>query len=122
MRVHDLRDGQGRVFAFEVANIIIGRGGACVIVNQIPGCRILRGPGLLSWLREDQFCEFEIDGRRFVIQEPFGDNSRYWIGLEPPVWCEQVDVVRNAFVDANAFASGVRGICGFWKRGAPAGQ
>ncbi|GGA00902.1 hypothetical protein GCM10011408_22410 [Dyella caseinilytica] len=29
--------------------------------------------------------------------EPFGDNSRYWIGPEPVHWCPQIDVVRHAF-------------------------
>jgi hypothetical protein len=117
MRVHDLRDDTGRVFAFEVSNTIIGRSGACAIVSQIPGSRILQGPRFLSWFREEQFCAFEINGQRFVIEEPFADNSRYWIGTEPPVWCAQVEAVRQAFLDANPFLASVRGFFGLWKRG-----
>jgi hypothetical protein len=45
MRVHDLIDCQGRVFAFEVANTIMGRGGVCVIVNRIRGSRLVRDLG-----------------------------------------------------------------------------
>jgi hypothetical protein len=70
----------------------------------------------LSWFREEQFCEFEVEGQRFVIEEPYGDNSRYWIGPEPPAWCEQIGVVRDAFVVANALAARVRGsrVCDWW--------
>jgi hypothetical protein len=110
------------VFAFEVANSVIGRGGTCAVVKEIPGSKILRGPRFWSWFREDQFCEFEVNGRRFVIEEPFGDNSRYWIGPEPPVWCEQVDVVRRAFLEANAFTASARGSFRLWQRGSSKSQ
>ena len=110
MRVHDLKDEKGRVFAFEVANTVIGRGGACAIVNRIPGSKILHAPTFGSWLREEQFCEFEVNGRRFVIWEPFGDNSRYWIGTEPPIWCEELGEVRQAFLGANPLFASVRSL------------
>lgn len=58
---------------------------------------VLRGPARLSAFREEQFCEFEVEGQRFIVWEPFGDNSRYWVGPEPAVWCKEVDVVRAAF-------------------------
>ena len=120
MRVHDLLDEDGRVYAFEVSNTVIGRGGACAIINQIPGSKILRGPRFLSWFREEEFCAFEINGQRFLVEEPYGDNSRYWIGSEPPVWCEQIDAVRRAFLDANSFVAMTRGSFGLWKRRARA--
>ena len=86
------------MFAFEVANILLRRRGACSVVKQIPGARITRRPKLFSWFREDDFCEFEIDGITFVISEPFGDNSRYWIGPKPPRWVPQLAVVRETFI------------------------
>ena len=118
MRVHDLLDEHGRVYAFEVSNTVIGRRGACAIINRIPGSRIVRGPGFLSWVREAEFCAFELKGQRFLVEEPFGDNSRYWIGPEPPVWCEEIDEVRRAFLNANSFMALARGSFGLWKRSA----
>jgi hypothetical protein len=100
MRTYDLQDAQGRIFAFEVANAGIGRRGAVAIVRTIPGVRIVRSPRPFSGFREEEFCEFEVNGRRFVIMEPFGDNSRYWVGPEPAVWCEETGLVREAFVRA----------------------
>jgi len=52
-------------------------------------CRIVRRPKFLSWLRESEFCQFEVEGITFVVEEPFGDNSRYWIGPRPPRWVSQ---------------------------------
>ena len=97
MITHDLLDEDGRVYAFEVDNVGLGRKGVCSVVETIPGARISRRPKPLSWFREEVFCEFSVDGVAFVAWEPFGDSSRYWIGPEPPEWRPQTQSVRDAF-------------------------
>ena len=97
MKVYDLHDPNGHVFAFEVENIFLSRRGVVRVVRAIPGVVVARTPRLFSWLREEEFCEFVIDGQTFVAWESFGDNSRYWIGPKPPHWCEQLTRVREAF-------------------------
>ena len=101
MKVHDVHDNEGRVCAFEIDNIAIGRRGVCRAVNRIPRAKLLRRPvRFLSWFRESSFCEFELDGVRFSVDEgPWGDDSRYWVGPVPPRWVPQLDVVRQAFLD-----------------------
>jgi hypothetical protein len=94
MKVHDIKDKQGRIFAFEVPNTLLTRRGVCKLVRSIPGARVLSGRKELG---DEEFCAFEVQGQRFKAWEPFGENSRYWIGPEPPNWCEQVSVVRDAF-------------------------
>jgi hypothetical protein len=40
-----------------------------------------------NWFNEDRF-SFTFLGRACIVNEPFGDNSRYWIGpaeMEPPI-------------------------------------
>jgi hypothetical protein len=99
MTIHDLQDEEGRVFAFEIENSDFGREKVCNLVQTIPGVRILRSPKkFLSELREEVFLEFEVGGKKFEAWEPFGDNSRYWIGPEPPQWCQEVVFVREAFL------------------------
>ena len=100
MRVYDLHDQEGRVFAFEVNNFLLIRADIVSIARKIPGVRIVRHPRRLSWLREEIFCEFELDGIVFEAWEPFGDNSRYWIGPEPARWVPQIEAVRQAFLAA----------------------
>jgi hypothetical protein len=98
MNIHDVIDGDGKAFAFEVDNLSVGRSQVCRVAASIPGATIVRRPRLFSSLREEVFCEFEIEGVTFVAWEPFGDNSRYWIGPEPAHWVSQITVVREAFL------------------------
>ena len=108
MTVHELKDKDGRVFAFEVGNFLLSRRGVCRILRAIPGVRILRTPRFLSWLSgEEVFCEFEVNGQRFEAWEPWGDSSVYWIGPEPPQWCEQVALVCDAFKRASPLGRSV---------------
>jgi hypothetical protein len=99
MRVYDQKDENGRVVAFQVGNTFLTRRGLCKIVRSIPEVRVLKAPVSFSfWKSEDEFCEFEFQGERFVAWEPFDDNSRYWIGTIPPHSGQQVEIVRDAFV------------------------
>ena len=97
MNTFDLFDKDGRLYAFEVENLQLGRRGLVRAVRTISGATIIRAPlKLFSWFREEEFCEVAIGERRFVACEPFGDNSRYWIGTKPPGWCPELAAVRDA--------------------------
>jgi hypothetical protein len=100
MKTYDIRDPQDRIFAFEIDNLRVGRHGVCKVVESISGAKIIRRPKFLSWFREAEFCEFVVDGESFVAEEPWGDNSRYWIGPKPPRWVPQAAKVRDVFADA----------------------
>jgi hypothetical protein len=108
MKLYDLKDESGRIFAFEVANF--GRHRACRFVGKIPGVVVLRRQRHFQFLSDEEFCEFELEGQRFVIWEPWGDNSRYWVGPKPPQWCPEVEQVRNAFAAYKASELLLRGI------------
>ena len=97
MKTFDLFDSDNRLYAFEIGNLRIGRRGVCRVVKTIPGAKLTRTPKLFSWVREAEFCEFTVDGEIFAAEEPFGDNSRYWIGPKPPRWLPQTEKVRDAF-------------------------
>ena len=99
MKIYELKDDAGRVFAFEVNNI--ARIGVLRIVRTIPGVRINRSPRnrFLSWGEPDDFCEFELEGQKFIITEPFGDNSRYWIGPKSESNTNHIEAVRKVFED-----------------------
>jgi hypothetical protein len=78
VKTFDLLDADGRLHAFEVENFPLGRRGLVRVVKTVPGATIIRKPSrLFSWFREEEFCEFAVGNRRFVADEPFGDNSRY---------------------------------------------
>jgi hypothetical protein len=108
MKVYDLKDESGRIFAFEVANF--GRRRVCRFVGTVPGVVVLRRQRYFQFSSEDDFCEFELQGQKFVISEPWGDNSRYWVGPKPPEWCPEVERVRDAFAAYKADELLLRGI------------
>jgi len=107
MKIYDIQTSEGKIAAFEVDNLLIGRRGACRIVESIPGAKVQKHPALFSWLREHVFCQFALEDQLFEIGEPFGDNSRYWIG---PVgvgqdgnelkYVPEIDLVRTTFEQA----------------------
>jgi hypothetical protein len=104
MKIYDQLDKEGRVSAFEISNAFFSRRRLCKLVRSIPETQIIKAPGFRSFFKgEDEFCIFETRGQKFVAWEPFNDNSRYWIGPKPPLWCEQVEVVRSAFANHKLF-------------------
>ena|GEM_PF-1917631 len=103
MRVYDLMDKAGRVFAFEVNNAMLGRGGVARVVERIAGATITKRYRLFRWDGDDEFCHFEVDGALFVVWEPWGDSNQYWIGpADARVWVPQIEKVRDAFLRARA--------------------
>ena len=97
MKTYPIYNAENRIFAFEVSNLVLGRSGVCRVIQAIPGAVLTRKPKLLSWFREGSFCEFTVDGETFEAEEPFGDNSRYWVGPCPPRWLPQTEMVHEAF-------------------------
>jgi hypothetical protein len=95
MRIYELKDTDGRVFAFEIDNLWLDRASAAAVVLSIPDARVRVLHA--SWWGPDEFCRFEVAGHEFTIWEPWGDNSRYWIGPDPPEYSEHIGAVRAAF-------------------------
>jgi len=80
MQTYPLLNDAGELRAFEVAVPLLGRQWLVRRVARVPGVAITRRPEIFSWCREEIFCEFRIGDVSFEIWEPYGDNSRYWIG------------------------------------------
>ena len=103
MQIYDITDNAGNVFAFEVSNSFLSRSTACRVACSIPGAKLIRKPRIFP--SQDEFCEFEIDGVTFTIWEPWGDNSRYWIGSKPERSVPQIAQVREAFARWQPFGA-----------------
>ena len=78
MRTYPIRDDAGVLFAFEIDAPLLGRRLARVLaevagVSEVRRRRWWRGP-------PDVHIRFRYHDREFIVWEPFGDNSRWWIG------------------------------------------
>ena len=96
MKTFEERNHIGQLKNFEIENFRIGRRGVVRVLKRIPEVIILREPKrFFSWFREDSFCEFEIGGKKFEVEEPYGDNSRYWFG--GPRYTDEFEKVAKEF-------------------------
>src|SRR5476649_1521077 len=101
MHVLDIHNDDTVLTGFEVWNTTLSRGRACRIASRVPGARVIRRPRLSRW-SPYPFCEFEVDSVHFLIIEPFGDNSRYWIVAKDVDASARplIERVRSAFAAA----------------------
>jgi hypothetical protein len=100
MKVYEVSSDRGEAFAIEVEVPLRGRRRVCSILLGIEDVHITRMPRLLSWVREENFCEFEIGGVSFSVEEQFGDNSRYWIGPDDGEAHAELQLLSDAFSKA----------------------
>ncbi|MFT3665007.1 hypothetical protein [Piscinibacter sp.] len=106
MRVRDLPSAEGKTNAFEVNNLLLTRSRACKIVEAIPGASIMKRSRLFR--DTDEFCIFTIGPDKFAIEEPYGDNSRYWIGAKDGKSTQSLPLVRRAFEEHKSWLPPLR--------------
>ncbi len=101
MKTYPLNNEHQQLHAFEIENTFTGRNAVTKIVSLIPKVDVLKKPKYFSWFKDsDVFCIFKLNGREFTIEEPFGDNSRYLIGANPPGHCAEISIIEEAFKNA----------------------
>lgn len=106
MRVRDLPSAKGENSAFEVSNLLLTRSRACKVVEAVPGAKIVKRSRLFR--DTDEFCIFTIGPDEFAIEEPYGDNSRYWIGQKDGEPTQSLPLVRRAFEEHKSWLSPLR--------------
>ena len=100
MRTYPIQNEQHQLHAFEINNALTGRRAVAKIIESIPNVKLKKKPKFFSWFRNnDVFCIFELNNREFTIEEPFGDNSRYLIGCNPPCHSPEIIIIEKAFKD-----------------------
>lgn len=79
MKTYPIKDKTGRLYAFEIENAYIGLRPLVGTISSVPGVSDIRSRAA-DERPDDVRVTFRFAGGAFVIVEPFGDNSRYWIG------------------------------------------
>jgi hypothetical protein len=101
--IHDIRDADGRVQAFEVSTFFLDRRALRQIVLAIPGATVVAYRPY-----KERLCEFKLGGVAFLVHEPWGESERYWVGPAEAGWCPQLAVIRETFARARPFLWFVR--------------
>jgi hypothetical protein len=79
MNTYPITSKTGQIYAFEIENLFVGSRLISKLLHHIPyvseinNRRLFRRPF-------DIRAEFLYKGQQFIVCEPYGDSSRYWIG------------------------------------------
>ena len=79
MEIERYTNDEGEFRCFAVDNAKVSRRGMTMVVSQLPGVTITKSPRLFD---NDVFCEFTYQGKRFIIEEPYGDSKTYDVAPE----------------------------------------
>jgi hypothetical protein len=107
MRTYPHRRDDGTVAYFEISNAIPwSLGFMRRVLTSVQGATDFRR----IRFSDDRYA-FRYSGRECVVHEPFGDNSRYWVGpveKEPPIDMAAVQDAFSRFTVLSIFGPGLR--------------
>jgi hypothetical protein len=75
MKTYPFTRSEGQIFAFEIPAFGLWTGALARLLQRAPGIANVRR----VWA-DDNRLAVEVNGEPFVVWEPWGNNSRYWIG------------------------------------------
>jgi hypothetical protein len=79
MKTFAIRDEEGRLYAFEVKCHYISLGALTETLSSVESVsNVQRASGASR--AEGARINFECGGKSYVVWEPYGDSSRYWVG------------------------------------------
>ena len=80
MKTFLLNNDEGELTGFEISNSFLSSGSIARCVRRIRGCDVVSSR---RWFSADEVhVRFLFANKRFILWEPFGDNSRLWVGPE----------------------------------------
>ena len=80
MKTYPLLDKlHGHMYAFEIENLYIGKREIVRVLGEINGVSNVQARRMFSH-SSDVRAEFKYQDKDYVVIEPFGDSSRYWVG------------------------------------------
>lgn len=82
MKTSPIRNERGLVFAFEIENLYIGIRAMADLLATVSGVSDIHVRRLFSKEPSERHIAFSYKGEKFVVWEPYGDSSVYWIGPE----------------------------------------
>ena len=95
MRTHKFYNDKDVLFAFEIENIYISVKRIKKLLESINSVENISSGRNVAVA--DVRIKFEYCGDQFIVMEPFGDNSRFWIGAEENSKSFDVSAIERVF-------------------------
>jgi len=96
MRTYTNRDDEGRITGFDIDIVYLSLATICRVLARIDGVSEIRKRRPFSAFDEIHI-RFRFHGTECVVWEPFGDNSRYYIGQEKTPAPVDLSALEQAF-------------------------
>lgn len=95
MKTYPIMRPDGSLYGFEISNTWITLRPLLALLRSVLGVTDIRR----NWF-SDTPVTFKFHGNPAVVYEPWGDSSRYWIGLEDPEKLPEIDItpIHDAFL------------------------
>ena len=95
MKTYPIYTDNGELRGFEITSYWVRFAPLYKILKSVNGVAEVKR----NWFNEDRII-FLYHGKKAVINEPWGDNSRYWVGIEDPELASGVDIqpLHEAFI------------------------
>lgn len=92
-----------KIFAFEIDNTWVSVAGVAKVISAVNGVSTVKRRRLFSF-PDDIHITFMYLGTPYIVWEPWGDNSRYWIGPDDikDGYMQNIAQLENAFKDYDA--------------------
>ena len=102
METFPLRDSGGAEYAFEIPSSYFPTSGSVArFLDRCPGVSVTRIRKAFDFVSETRV-EFSLDGDLYEVWEPFGDNSRFWVGSTKGIECRPRSLPKlEAYVNKN---------------------
>ncbi|HSN21269.1 MAG TPA: hypothetical protein VLS49_11360 [Usitatibacter sp.] len=97
MRTFPTSTEQANRASFEVNNVLVSRRIAAKILKNVPNVSDVRLEGHFGGVNDIRV-SFKYFGQDYVVWEPYGDNTRYWIGpRELSTTSRSIEEIQKAF-------------------------
>lgn len=109
MTTYPIRRPDGSLRGFEITSAWLTLRPLLKLLRNVPGVTDVER----RWFNDDRVT-FKFHGREAVVNEPWGDNSRYWVGLQNPDALPEIDItpIHEAFKGYRGFL-----VTALWPRG-----
>lgn len=94
MKTYPILRPNGSLRGFEITSAWLTFRPLLRLLRSVPGVTDVRR----NWFKDDRVT-FNFHGKPAVVSEPWGDNSRYWVGLQEPDASPEIDIspIQEAF-------------------------
>ncbi|MCL1142547.1 hypothetical protein [Shewanella gaetbuli] len=94
--IYELLNDNGELFAFEIESVYMPLSQIANTLEKIEGVSQIRNRKMFS-SQDEIHIRFKFNGIDYIVWEPYGDNSRFWLGPDRDEYDDNIVEIFNLF-------------------------